>query len=89
MRNGSALIRKAIAGIMLLLVSDAAAAQVQQHTFKDKSGRTVGRSVTDTKGNTIYYDSMGRNTGRSTTSNGTTTTYDPMGRQTGTVKKGR
>ena len=50
MRNGSALIRKAIAGIMLLLVSDAAAAQVQQHTFKDKSGGTVGRSVTDTKG---------------------------------------
>ena len=48
-----------------------------------------GRSVTDTKGNTIYDDSMGRNSGRSTTSNGTTTTYDQMGRQTGTVTKGR
>ena len=85
MRNGSALIRKAIAGIMLLLVSDAAAAQVQQHTFKDKSGRTVGRSVTDTKGNTIYYDNMGRNTGRSVTRGNTTTVYDKMGRQTGNI----
>jgi hypothetical protein len=65
-------------------------ALAQSRTCNGADGRVSGRSVTDTKGNTIYYDSMGRNTGRSTTSNGTTTTYDPMGRQTGTVtSKGR
>ena len=40
-------------------------------------GRNVGRSVTDTRGNTTFYDSMGRNTGRSATdSRGNTTFYD-------------
>ena len=76
-----------ISVLVLVLASDAAAmAQTQQHTFRDASGRTMGRSVTDTKGHTTYYDSMGRNTGRSVTSNGTTTVYDRMGRQTGTIK---
>jgi hypothetical protein len=76
---------KAIAGIMLMLMSDAAAAQVRQETFRDSMGRTVGRSVTDTKGNTIYYDNMGRNTGRSVTHGNSTTVYDQMGRQTDSI----
>jgi hypothetical protein len=37
----------------------------------------------------VFYDAMGRTTGRSVTSNGTTITYDAMGRQVGTVTKGR
>ena len=34
----------------------------------------------------MFYDAMGKNTGRSNTSNGTTITYDAMGRRVGTVK---
>jgi uncharacterized protein RhaS with RHS repeats len=52
-------------------------------------GRTTGRSVTDTRGNTTFYDPMDRQTGRSVTSGGTTTVYDPMGRQTGTIRGSR
>ena len=74
--------------LALLLMSGTAMAQVQQHTFKDKSGGTVGRLVTDTKGNTIYYDNMGRNTGRSVTRGNTTTVYDSFGRQTGRIRSG-
>ena len=53
---------KAIAGIILLLMSDAAA-QVQQETFRDSMGRTVGRSVTDSNGSTTFYDDFSRRTG--------------------------
>jgi hypothetical protein len=42
--------------------------------------------VTDTRGNTTFYDSMGHKTGRSVTSGGTTTVYDQTGRQTGTIR---
>ena len=52
-------------------------------------GRTTGRSVTDTKGNSTFYDAMGRNTGRSTTNGNTTTTYDNFGRRTGTIQGNR
>ena len=45
--------------------------------------------MTDGRGNTTYYDAMGRNTGRSVTSGNTTTIYDTMGRQIGTTSKGR
>jgi hypothetical protein len=66
---------------------DKAHAQTSQHTFRDSSGRTMGRSVTDTRGNTNYYDSMGRTTGRSSTdSRGNTTIYNPLGQQTGTIR---
>ena len=47
-------------------------AEPQRQTFKDANGRTLGRSVTDTRGNTTYYDSMGRTTGRSVTDTGAT-----------------
>ncbi len=43
-------------------------------------GRNTGRSVTDTRGNTTFYDDMGRNPGRSVThSNGTTILFDNFG----------
>ena len=35
----------------------------------------------------MFYDAMGRTTGRSVTSGGTATVYDRMGRQTGTIKE--
>ena len=66
----------------------AAIGQTSQHTFRDSSGRTMGRSVTDTKGNTNYYDSMGRTTGRSSTdSRGNVTIYNERGQQTGRISK--
>ena len=72
--------------LILLLASTAATAEPQRQTFKDASGRTLGYSTTDARGNTIFRDSMARNTGRSVTSGGTTTFYDQMGRQVGTTK---
>ena len=73
--------------IALVIVSSAALAQQTGETFKDANGRTLGRSSIDTRGNTKFYDSFGRNTGRSVTRGGTTTTYDNMGRQTGTIRR--
>ena len=46
--------------------------------------------ITDSRGNTTFYDALGRNTGRSSTnSNGTTTIYDASGRNVGSVKTQR
>jgi len=75
--------------LALLLMSGTAMAQVQNRTYRDSMGRNTGRSVTDTKGNTLFYDSMGRNTGRSTTNGNTTTTSDSFGRRTGTIQGSR
>ena len=50
-------------------------------------GRNVGRSVTNSQGNTTFYDAMGRNTGRAVTNGSTTTIYDSSGRQTGSIKR--
>jgi hypothetical protein len=61
--------------------------QTINRTFQDSMGRNVGRSSTDTRGNTTFYDASGRNTGRSSTSGNTTTFYDNMGRQTGRSSK--
>ena len=69
-----------IATLILVLASDAAAAQSQ--TFKNSNGQIVGRSVTNNMG-TVYRNSLGQNTGRSSTQNGTTTFYDASGRQVG------
>jgi hypothetical protein len=52
-------------------------------------GRNTGRSVTDSRGNTTYYDNVRRNTGRASTINGTTTIYDNAGPRVGIVTKGR
>ena len=78
---------KAIASLAIVLASlpTAALAQQQHQTFRDGNGRTLGRSSSDTKGNTIYYDNMGRNTGRSVTHGNSTTAYDQMGRETGNI----
>jgi YD repeat-containing protein len=76
-----------IVALLAFLASDAAMAQ--QQTFRDANGRTLGRSVTDSRGNTVFYDAMGRTTGRSVTNGGTTTTHDQMGRQTGTIRGSR
>ena len=52
--------------------------------LKDANGPTLGRSLTDTRGNTTYYDSMGRTTGRSVTdTKGNMTFCDSLGRNTG------
>jgi len=76
-----------LAAIVLIATASQTVGQTTQHTFRDASGRTMGRSVTDTSGRTNYYDSMGRTTGRSATdSRGNTTVYDNMGRQTGTIQ---
>lgn len=73
--------------LVLVLVSDLAAAQTTNRTFRDTSGRTMGRAVSDPHGRTNYYDSMGRTTGRSVTTGAGTTFYDHMGRQTGTASR--
>ncbi len=78
-----------LAIVLALLLPTVALAQQSSNsieTFRDASGREIGRSVTDTRGSTTFYDAMGRTTGRSVTSGGTTTTYDQMGRQTGTIR---
>jgi hypothetical protein len=72
-----------IATLILVLASDAAAAQSQ--TFKNANGQIVGRSVTNNIG-TQYYDASGRNTGRSTTNNTGTTYYNHLGQRTGTAR---
>ena len=79
----------AVFALLALLASDAALAQQQRQTFKDANGRTLGRSATDSRGNTSFYDSMGHNTGRSTTNGNTTTTYDNFGRRTGSIQGSR
>ena len=66
-----------IVALLALLVSDAAMAEPQRQTFKDANGRTLGRSVTDTRATPRIYDSMGRNTRRSVIdSRGNNTFYD-------------
>ena len=55
-------------------------------TYYDGSGRTVGRTYTDSQGSQTIYDNGGRVMGRtSTDSQGTTTFYDAGGRRTGTA----
>ena len=80
------MIRIILAVVLLLVLSEASAAQTQQRTYQDSNGRNVGRSVTDSKGNTTFYDAMGRNTGRSVTHGNTTTVYDSKGHQTGVIR---
>ena len=75
--------------LILMLIGSVVHAQTTQRTYQDQMGRNVGRSSTDTRGNTTFYDNMGRETSRSTTNNGTTTITDPMGRQVGTIRSNR
>ena len=75
--------------VALLLMTGTAMAQVQNRSYQDSMGRNTGRSVTDTRGNTVFYDAMGRTTGRSVTNGNTTTVYDSMGRRTGTIRRSK
>jgi hypothetical protein len=77
---------KIITLTLAMLIPTVALAEQRQTTFRDASGREVGRSTTDARGNTTYRDAMGREVSRSVTSGGTTTTYDRMGRQVGTSR---
>lgn len=77
----------ALALLIFGLFNTLAYAQVENRTFQNSLGQNIGRSVTDTRGNTLYYDRMGQNTGRSVTSNSGTMFYDRMGRQTGSVRR--
>ena len=78
-----------LVAILFAVTISPALGQTTSNTFKDASGREIGRSVTDTKGNTTFYNSLGQNTGRSTTQNGTTTVYDNVGRQQGAIRSNR
>lgn len=69
--------------------ADKAFGQTQQFIARDTMGRELGRAVTDTKGNTTFYNEKGQTTGRAATSNGTTTTYNQLGQQTGTIRSNR
>lgn len=70
--------------VLAVLASEASAQQSQSQTFRDSSGRVVGRSATDSQGSTVYYGPEGRVTGRaSTDSQGTTTFRDSSGRTVG------
>ena len=80
---------KIITLTLALLLPATVLAEPLRQTYRDASGRELGRSTTDAHGNVVFYDAAGRTTGRSVTSNGTTITYDAMGRQVGTVTKGR
>ncbi|WP_155255463.1 hypothetical protein [Bradyrhizobium elkanii] len=62
------------------LTSDGSA---QQRSYYDSSGRSVGRSATDSQGTTTFYDAAGSVTGRASRSGNTTRIYDSRGRTVG------
>jgi YD repeat-containing protein len=71
---------------LLALVLAASPALAQSRTYYDASGRTAGRSVTDSAGSTTFYGADGRVSARSSTSgSGTTTVYDAKGRAIGRI----
>jgi len=73
--------------LALLVLFIATTEAAERATIKNANGQTIGRSSTDARGNTTFYDGMGRTTGRSAPSYGGTTFYDNMGRQTGSIRK--
>jgi len=66
--------------LALALTLIATQAFAQSRTFYDSSGRTAGRSTTDSQGSTTFYDASGRISARSSTSGNQTTIYDASGR---------
>ena len=73
--------RTTLLAIALTLIMSPALAQ--SRTFYDSSGRTAGRSTTDSAGSTTFYDPNGLVSGRSSTSGNQTTIYDSRGRSLG------
>ena len=76
-----------IAGVLILIGISGVAKAEERRTYKNSNGQTIGRSSTDARGTTTFYNPLGQQTGRSSTSNGTTTFRDNMGRQTGSSRK--
>jgi hypothetical protein len=73
---------------LALLIPTLALAQQRQTTFRDASGREIGRSVSDGR-TTTFRDTMGREVARSVTNGNRVITFDAMSRQTGSTTKGR
>ena len=65
------------------IVPFSTAAQAQQRTHYDASGRVVGRSSTDSQGTVTNYDASGRVVSRESTSGNQTTIRDSTGRTVG------
>jgi YD repeat-containing protein len=84
---------KALAVVVLIWMAIVAVgisfANAQTATYRDNMGRVVGRSSTDARGTTTFYNPLGQQTGRAVTNNGSTIFRDNMGRQTGTVQRSK
>jgi len=73
---------------LLAFVALATEASAQSRQYYDSSGRSAGRSSTDSQGSTTFYDAGGRVTGRESKSGNTTTIYDAAGRNVGRATNG-
>ncbi|MBT1509353.1 hypothetical protein KIP88_02465 [Bradyrhizobium sp. SRL28] len=73
---------------LLTLAALSCDASAQSRQYYDSSGRSVGRSSTDSQGTTTFYDAGGRVTGRESKSGNTTTIYDAAGRNVGRATNG-
>ena len=69
----------------LALAALTGAAQAQQRTYYDASGKSLGRSTTDSQGTVANTDSRGKVISREFTSGNTTTIYDAGGRNVGRI----
>jgi YD repeat-containing protein len=67
----------------LYMLIDAASAEQQQRTYYDSSGRSLGRSTTDSQGTVTNIDARGKVISREFTTGNTTTIYDAAGRNVG------
>ena len=77
--------RKHFIAITLALLIPTAALAQQSQTIYGSDGKVSGRTRTDSRGSTTFFDASGRVTGRAATSGNTTTFYDSAGRKTGSV----
>jgi len=78
--------------ILLALIALAATtgnALAQSRSFYDASGRSVGRSSTDSSGTITNYDVRGKVISREATTGNTTTMYDAGGRNIGRFNTNR
>jgi len=76
---------KILLALALALLATEASAQSRQ--YYDSSGKSLGRSSTDSQGTTTFYDAGGRITGRASKSGDTTTVYDDRGRNVGRIRE--
>ena len=72
---------KILFALALTLFATGASAQSRQ--YYDGSGRSAGRSSTDSQGTTTFYDAGGRVTAKESKSGNSTTIYDASGRNVG------